>query len=168
MMGRFRKMCVPNFWDNWDDHGNSNLPKLRDHVNCWVPNSRDRCSPTLKTVEVRKHKASVKTTCRCNMELAKAVLCSFCAMEKPLPHSTHYKAFTSNQAASILSAVEEDDPRVCSVPPVKPKWGDVFLYSTHGNTAIRGIVCKLSCLLVVVLHHPAHSYNYTEFKSNCT
>ena len=71
-------------------------------------------------------------------------------MEKPLPHSMRYKAFTPNEAASILSAVEKDDPRVCSVPPVKPKGGDVFLYSTHGNDATRGILCKLSCLLVLL------------------
>ena len=99
------------------------------------------------------------------MKLASAVLCSFHAMEKPLQHSTRYKAFTPDEAASILSAVEEDDPRICSVPPVKPKGGDVFLYSTHGTTAVRGIVCKLAWLFVV-LHHPAHSYNYTQCKSS--
>ena len=61
-------------------------------------------------------------------------------MEKPLPHSTRYKAFTPYEA-SILSAVEKDDPRVCSVPPVKPKGGDESSCTQHVETMPPEVYC---------------------------
>jgi len=64
--------------------------------------------------------------------------CTCDAMEKPKPYSTRYHAFKAEEAENILRGVQEDDPLICSVPPVKPKGGDVFIYSSKGNAGLKG------------------------------
>ena len=60
------------------------------------------------------------------------------AMEKPQPYCACYLAFKPEEAESILRGAKEDDPLIFSVPPVKPKGGDMFIYSSKERAGFKG------------------------------
>ena len=51
-------------------------------------------------------------------------------MEKPQPYCTRYVPFRAEEAERMLREAEDTDPLVISTPPIKPKGGDVFIYSS--------------------------------------
>ena len=59
-------------------------------------------------------------------------------MEKPKPYCTRYVSFKAEDAERLLREADNDDSLIISTPPVKPKGGDVFIYSSKGKESSKG------------------------------
>ena len=59
-------------------------------------------------------------------------------MERPQPYCTRYLPFKTEDAARLLRETEDSDPLIITAPPVKPKGGDVFIYSSKGKDSFKG------------------------------
>ena len=100
--------------------------------------------PTLKTVEVQyaSAKANAKLSAVFFLGMEKLRYHFLLATKQILPWSSKHPKCSGGEWSPV-----------CSVPPVFPyvEYRNtiplmvVFLYSTYGNTTIRGIVCKLLC-----------------------
>ena len=65
-------------------------------------------------------------------------------MEKPQPYCCRFLPFKPGEAEIILRGAKEDDPLIISAPPVKPKGGDVFIYSSKGTAGFKGKILLYS------------------------
>ena len=58
-------------------------------------------------------------------------------MEIPKPFCIRYISYTPREAADFLGVIADDDSKIIHTPPIKPKGGDVYIYSNLDG--IKGI-----------------------------
>ncbi len=60
-------------------------------------------------------------------------------MEKAVTYCTSFKVLSAEAASAILSNTQDDDKIISKMPPIKPKGGEVFLYSSKRNDKLKGM-----------------------------
>ena len=129
--GRFREIRVPNFRN--DGTVTEILTSgITENLTCLKTGiTENRTLPIMIGRMVILHREGRgycrnwggAAQCACALDVLAEVLIlqTHHAMEKPEPYCRRYLAFKPEEAESILRGADDDDPRICSAPPVKPR-----------------------------------------------